>query len=116
MELNKDNYNDLISGLPNDTKVYFYESLAHNLTIVCREIWSDDTLSDGEKIKQMKWLNEIQHSIVSKIQVVRLSLHEWTEASIIGMIEDYFKQSPGLRSKVTWALKSSYKTTIENAH
>lgn len=113
MEINKSNYDDLITGLPNEAKIYFYETLAHNLTVVCRAIWSNETLSDSEKIEQMKWLNEIQHRIVSKIKVVRLSLHEWKEADIIEMIENYIKQCPGIGQEVAWAIKSSYKTTLE---
>lgn len=113
MEINKNNYEDLISSLSKEARIYFYETLAHNLTVVCRVIWSSETLSDRDKIEQMKWLNEIQHRIVSKIKVVRLALHEWKEADIIAMIEGYVKQSPGIGPEVAWAIKSSYKITLE---
>jgi len=114
MELTKENYAELLTRFPQDTKVYFYERLAHNLTISCRGIWSNELLSDAEKVEQMKWLNEIQHRIISKISVERLVCHEWKESDIIGMIENYVKQAPSIGSEVAWAINNSYKTTLNN--
>ncbi len=113
MVLTKNNYNTLISELSKNEKVYFYERLAHNLTISCRGIWSCESLTDIEKIEQMKWLNEIQHRIVSKITVTRLERHEWKESDVIGMIGCYLEQTPGLVSEEGWAITASYKTTLE---
>ncbi len=112
MEITKKNYHALISSFSQNEKVYFYERLAHNLTISCRDIWSNTTLSDTEKVEQMKWLNEIQHRIVAKISVTRLDHHEWKERDIIGMIASYIKQTPEIGGEVGWAISASYKTTL----
>ena len=112
MEITKHNYDALISAFSINKKNYFYEKLAHNLTISCRDIWSNKSLTDCEKIEQMKWLNEIQHRIVAKISVTRLNSHEWKESDIIQMIGGYVKLCSDLRSEVGWAINASYKTTL----
>lgn len=112
MEITKKNYAALVSAFSENEKVYFYERLAHNLTISCRGIWSNNELSDIEKVEQMKWLNEIQHRIISKISVTRLDLHEWKESDIIGMIAGYIQQAPEIGGEVGWAISASYKTTL----
>jgi hypothetical protein len=114
MELNKDNYVSLISNLSQLQRVSFYERLAHNITIAIRAIWSDETMTDTAKIQTMKWLNEIQHRVVTKISVERLVLHEWKESDMIRMIEECTKECPSIGSEITWAIKASYKTTINN--
>ncbi len=113
MELTKDNYAEFVSQLSHDQKLNFYEPLAHNLTVVCRMIWSDEESTKEKIIESMKWLNEIQHRITSKINVERTKHHEWKESDIIGMIEEYTKQSPSIGPDVAWAIKSSYNTIIE---
>ncbi|WP_217492892.1 hypothetical protein [Pseudoalteromonas sp. BMB] len=92
----------------------FYELLAHRLTIAVRDFWSDESTSDKTKISQMKWLNEILHRVTSKIRVVRLQLHEWSEEDFNQMIIHYVKQEPSISSMVAWAIESAYKVVSNN--
>jgi hypothetical protein len=113
LELNKNNYSEFISNLSSLDRLYFYEKLALNITISVRAIWSDEGYTDTEKIEAMKWLNEIQHRIVSKISVERLTLHEWKESDIIDMIECYVKFCPFIGSHITYAIRVSYEKTLK---
>lgn len=48
------------------TLIRFYEISAHNLTISIRATWSDEELSDSQKVERMKWINEIMQRVVLK--------------------------------------------------
>jgi hypothetical protein len=89
--------------------VYFYESLAHNLTVSARLVWSNDDTSDSEKLDQLKWLNEIQHRVTSKIQVERTKRHEWPELEFIEMANHYVKLCPAISGMVAGAISKSYE-------
>ena len=104
----------LIGELSTENKIMFYELLAHRLTIAVRDFWSDESTSDKTKISQMKWLNEILHRVTSKIRVVRLQLHEWSEEDFNQMIIHYVKQEPSISSMVAWAIESAYKVVSNN--
>ena len=67
-----------ISALSDEHRLRFYETLAHNLTVSVRAVWSDDSKSDTEKVNAIRCINEILHRITSKIAVTRRSLHVWT--------------------------------------
>ena len=53
---------------------------AHNLTISVRGIWSDEHLSDSEKLESLKWLNEIMHRVVRKPALLRINKDEMSES------------------------------------
>lgn len=111
-DLTKENYTSVVSSLSQLQRVSFYELLAHNITIVVRVVWTDEEKTDAEKVEAMKWLNEIQHRVVRKIQVERLALHEWKEEHIIGMFTDYVKQCSSIGSGLAWAIKTSYQSVV----
>ncbi len=87
----------------------FYELLARNLTIANRDCWSNKETSDEFKVRQMKFLNEILHRIISKSRVERLQLHEWPEYSIIEMLTQHIKQEPSIGLMVSWAIENAYE-------
>ncbi|MCV6638324.1 hypothetical protein [Candidatus Albibeggiatoa sp. nov. NOAA] len=107
--LTRDNYAEMISNLTQDEKVAYYEFVAHSLTIGCRSIWSDNTLTDQQKIEGMRYINEILHRIISKIRVERQQLHEWKEEHIIEMMLRYVQQAPHIKGEVACAITESYK-------
>ncbi|WP_353572335.1 hypothetical protein [Candidatus Albibeggiatoa sp. nov. BB20] len=104
------NYADIINTLVQEEKISYYEFLAHSLTIACRSIWSDNELTEQQKIEGMKWLNEISHRIIAKIRIERTQAHEWKEEHIIGIMQHYVEQAPQIKNEVAWAIKESYKT------
>jgi hypothetical protein len=50
-------------GELNDERLKFYECLAHNLIVSVRASWSDEGLTEGEKVGSLKWLNKIMHRL-----------------------------------------------------
>ena len=103
-------YPQLTGNLSDEVRLRFYEILAHNLTVSVRAIWSDDTLSDAQKIECMKWLNEIMHGVVQKSAALRLGRDGFSEEATWGTIKHRVSQSPMLRGHVGWAIKTSYES------
>ena len=92
-------------------KCIFYESFAFNLTIASR-LWSDPKLSDAEIVGQLKWLNEIQHKVISKIRHIRSSSDTWSESEFINMVMGYVEQNNRIRGEVALAIKDSYNFAV----
>ncbi len=114
MIINSKNYSKLISNLSREQKLNFYGSFAVNITIAIREIWADEEISNSEKIERMKWLNELQHRIISKISVERTQSHEWKESDINSLILEIIKNCPGVSSDISWIIQTSYNNILNN--
>ena len=52
-----------LSTLASPDKLRFLEELLFYFTISSRGIWSDETVSEFEKVEALKWLNELYHRI-----------------------------------------------------
>lgn len=103
-----------INSLTLEQKRKFYVLLAHDLTVSVRAIWHDESFSDVEKIEGMKWINEIMHRLVFRIeelhQISKLEEDSWTEEDFWQIIIDYCSENPKVLSgNVGWAIKSSYE-------
>ena len=85
-----------VGGLSTEKLIEFYESLAHGLTVSVRSIWSDEALTDAERVEQMKWLNEIMHRVVTKSAALRMNRNEMSESDTWRMMEGYICQCPAL--------------------
>jgi hypothetical protein len=72
MENHSENLATTLLALPEVEQLHFYELLAHNLTVTIRWIWSDETLSDPEKIEHIKLVNEVLHRVTSGVPIIRL--------------------------------------------
>lgn len=103
-------YPSAIGALDSEQRLLFYEVLAHRLTVSVRAIWSNEATSAEQKVEQLKWLNEIMHRVTSKIRVLRLNLHEWTEADSWADIQHWISLCPTLESEIEWAIRTSYAT------
>ena len=103
-------YPQLIGNLSDEERLRFYEILAHNLTVSVRAIWSDDELSDAQKVECMKWLNEIMHGIVQKSAALRLGRNGFSEEASWGTIKHWVSQGPMLGGHVGWAIKTSFES------
>jgi hypothetical protein len=101
-----------IGTLPPERLLRFYEVLSHNLTVTVRAIWSDDLLSDSEKVERMKWLNEIMHRLTTKTAALRLNKNDFSEADTWAMIEHYTSLCPGLAAEVATATIRSYQYAV----
>jgi hypothetical protein len=96
--------------LSDEQRLHYYEVLAQNLTIAIRGIWSDQQISDAEKVDRMKWVNEILHRVTAKVYVLRLKTHEWTEEDFESLILEYVASHPGIAEEVGKAVRRSYRT------
>lgn len=105
-------YAEYIGKFTRIEKIFFYETLAHNLTVAARVIWSNTDSTSDEIVEQLKELNEIQHRVTSKIRVERLKLHEWPEDEFIKMMHHYVSLCPAIKGDVAHAIQSSYDLTL----
>ena len=103
-------YPKAVGALPEDRRLLFYELLAHNLTVVIRGVWSDEGIADAEKVDRIKWINEILHRVTSKIRVLRLGEHEWTEEDSWLDIQHWVTRNRSIEAGVNAAVKWSYES------
>ena len=102
-------YAEAVASFDDGARRRFYETLAHNLTVCARAIWSDEQLSDAEKVEQMKWLNEIQHRVTGKLRASQ----PWPDGEFFeGVLRTHTDECPTLRSHVGWAVKQSYDCAL----
>jgi hypothetical protein len=100
---------NLIGELSDEERITFYEILAHNLTVCVRGIWSDDQLTDGQKVERLKWVNEIMHRVVMKSALLRVQKNQFSESDSWDNIKHWVSLSPEIGASVEWALKLSYE-------
>lgn len=98
-----------VGRLPPELLLRFYELFAHALTVGVRGIWSDEALSDAQKVEGMKWVNEIMHRVVMKSALLRLHKNERTEKETWEMIQNYVSRCPEIGGHVAAAAISSYQ-------
>lgn len=101
-------YSTMIAALTVDQRLHFYELFAHNLTVSIRAISSDESASDAEKVERIKRVNEIMHRVTSRVYVLRLGMHEWSEEDTRKMIEGYVATDKVTEREVAAAIKLSY--------
>ena len=108
--------NDLfekVSLMDEVQRICFYESLAHSLTISIRSVWSDNDLSDKEKVDRMKWINEISHRVINRIVDLRYEHSAWSDLDMWEEIKHNVKQHEGIKGEVAAALKLSLQRVLE---
>ncbi len=108
-------YPSSIDSLSHKERLLFYELFAHNLTVVTRGVWSDEGITDAEKVDRMKWVNEILHRVTSKIRVLRLKEHEWSEGDFWQDIRHWVSQNRAIEPLVNDAVSWSYNSAINSA-
>jgi len=101
---------NLIGALSDEERISFYEVLAHNLTVTVRGIWSDDQLTDGQKVERLKWVNEIMHRVVLKSALLRVQKSQFTESDSWENIKHWVSLSPEIDAEVEWAIRLSYES------
>lgn len=106
-------YEKSIGDLPKEQRLRFYELLSHNLTVCIRSVWSDDSLTDGKKLDQIKLINEILHRTTAKISVIRLNTHEWSESDTWTMIQGWASKNQEVMGHIGWAIRISFKTVSD---
>jgi hypothetical protein len=106
-------YPNLIEKLDEERRIKFYEALSHNLTVSIRAIWSNDNLSDTQKLECMKWINEILHGVIQKTYLLRRKQNEFSENDSWERIKHWVSVHPMIGGHVGWAIKTSYNSVFE---
>lgn len=106
----KFDFPNLIGELNEQERIRFYEDLAHNLTVSVRGIWSDNKLTDRERVERMRWINEIMHRVVMKSAYLRTKRNKYSETDSWEDIKHWVAQSPDLGTSVEWAIERSYES------
>lgn len=105
-------YINLIGELSDEERLKFYECLAHNLTVSVRAVWSNEGLTDGEKVEKLKWLNEIMHRVTMKSALLRTHKNTYSESDSWEDIQHWVSCCSDIGPDVEWALKFSYDSCI----
>lgn len=104
-----------VENLTDRQKRYFYELLAHFLTVSMRGVLFTENIPDAERVERAKWLNEIAHRISFKIyQTDKNPEARWPDAEIEQMIAANAAKHPAVEEDVRAALELSYGYVIEN--
>jgi hypothetical protein len=101
---------NLIGALTDEERITFYEVLAHNLTVTVRAIWSDDHLTDAQKVERLNRVNEIMHRVVMKSALLRVQKNQFTESDSWEDIKHWVSLSPEIDAGIEWALRLSYES------
>lgn len=100
----------LIGQLSDEERIRFYEILAHNLTVTVRGVWSDEKLTDHEKVERLKWINEILHRVTMKAAYLRMNRNLFSEIDSWEDINHWVRQCPEIETSIEWTLKMSYES------
>lgn len=100
------------AGLSDGQRLHFYEVLAHNLTVEVRGIWSDEALSDAEKVDRMRWVNEVLHRVTARVWGLRLGNDQWSEETFGRFLASFVDEHPGIRGALSRAVESSYRAAV----
>ena len=107
-----------IGALTLEQKRKFYVLLGHNLTVSVRAIWSDENLADAQKIEGMKWINEIMHRLIFRVEKLHriddLEDDDWIEKDFWETIHHWVSQSyEVVAGHVGWTIKSSFERCLK---
>ena len=64
---------------------------------------------DARKVSQVMWINEISHHVTAKVHVLRLRIHEWTEADSFEDIRACVGREPSIAPRIESALSVAYE-------
>ena len=96
----------VLQPLSNAAKCLFYENLAHQFTVAIRAIWSEDGVSDAEKLRRIIGINEILHRVTAKVTYQRLGL-EWADTDVNDTVRDTVTELPAIAADVDRAVRSA---------
>lgn len=100
---------DTIQGWDKNMKIEFCEHLMHNLTVAIRSIWSDDSISDSEKVDRIKWINEFHHRIINFQRDLK---HESKQdLNVYEIAKGYVNMNRNIGGELGLAIENSFDRT-----
>lgn len=88
-------------------KMTFILRLCHALTGAMRAIQINDDHGEKEKLEGLKWLNEVQHRIVSYLLEHHLGRVECTEHELVTVAYHIAINNQTAKEPIMWALKTA---------
>ena len=108
-------YPEKIGALTPEQRVYFYQLLAHFLTVSMRGVLFFEGIPDDERVERAKWLNEIAHRITYKVYLQHKNPQaKWTDAEVWEMSGKNIVKHPASETNVNLPIEMSYKYVIDN--
>lgn len=93
-------------------KIYALALLAHNITICIRGV-SADQLSENQTISKLNGLNEVQHTITSRLMNLALNKDEWSEDVFVDSLFESSQQD-GCEGEMLLALRHTLTPIIRH--
>ena len=104
-----------ISALDDDQKTYFYQLLAHFLTVSMRGILFGEGIPEADQIERAKWLNEVAHRITYKIFFIQKGRSNfYSEEEIWNIVLLNAEKHPKTFEDLSSAIEMGYKFVLEN--
>ncbi len=97
-----------------EQKARYFELVAHWITIEIRVICSKGESDPSLSLKEVKFLNEVQHRILQKIKAERSNSGEWDDDMLFDLMKDYIELCPSIKGNLSTALTRSYDVHTNN--
>lgn len=94
-------------GWSDEVRLRFLEQFSHELTIAIRAVWSDEELSDAEKVERIKWINEIHHRVAPKASAIRRGVRDETAPESWLDLQHWVAQNEAMRPLIEHAVRYS---------
>ncbi len=95
-----------IAALTDQQSSDFYRRLSHSLTVSIRITLCDKSLSQSEIINRVKWLNEIGHRAITKIDLRPYDAEDTKE--FFDMIYDYIEKNDNIIGQLEHCFVKSF--------
>ncbi len=102
-----------IEALNREEKINFYLAFANRLTTANRIIWSDADLSLTDQVEGMKWLNEVMHRVLNRLDDLLRQDDSFTDADVWSLIKQHVSQNKAIGGDVRFAIEQSYNWVTE---
>ena len=98
---------EIINSWDEETMTHFHRLVSVNLTISIRVLLEDENLPEGEKIAELKWLNEFHHRLLSWW---RSTDGEWQSAEKLFALLQFYAVKMARRGAVEFPVASAFET------
>lgn len=93
----------------NEAKLLFYDRLGFNLTIAIRSIWSNNEISDKQKVELIKIINEVSHLTFNWTWRLKKDDQAFDDLACLSDIKNYAKQDERVAGEIGEAVKQAYR-------
>lgn len=95
-----------VGSWPTSKKTEFCDILISELTVMNREIWSNEKRTETQKLDMLKWSNELAHRVWNPKWRLSHGEDEFVKA-MLGYVGDYISAQPLLATLLPGTLDSA---------